>query len=233
MAARWHSPGHSGRTYCLKPCTLPDGPELPADIRRELAASDTGGILLWTLSEAHLVIPPFPVEAAEERDGWHTGPLLSLLDKPRRVLVVLLRMGGFAIGMFEGERLMSSKVDAPFVKGRHRQGGSSSGRFARRREGQERMLFDKACEVLRAQVEGYHSPPQHLVLGGDRLTLQAFEKRCPYLSRFRSIRLDRVLVDIPDPRLAVLQDAPRLFYASRVLTFSGLPEGAPLPIRNR
>ena len=226
MAARWHNADHSGRTFYLRPRERPEGVELPSEAAEALAASDTGGAVFWSLSEAHLVLPPFPFDRSTESPGWDSGPLQSLLDKPRRILVVLLRLGGIAIGIFEGERLVTSKVESPFVKGRHRAGGSSSGRFRRRHEGQERMLFDKACETLRDQVEGYPHPPQHLVLGGDRLTLQAFEKRCPYMARFRGIRLGRMLVDIPDPRLAVLREAPRLFYASEVVTFQGLPPGA-------
>lgn len=219
MAARWQSANHSGQTCYLPKGARPEGLALPEDVQQALASSDTGGVLFWSPAESHLIVPPFPVEREATMPGWNAGPLQSLLDRPRRTLVVLVRLGGFAIGIFEGERLVSSKVDAPFVKGRHRKGGSSSGRFARRHEEQARSLFDKACGVLRDQVEGYSKPPEHLVLGGDRLTLLAFEKRCPYLSRFNSIRLNRVLTTIPDPRLDVLRDAARLIYSSQVITF--------------
>ena len=129
------------------------------------------------------MIPPFPVERAIEREGWHTGPLLSHLDRPRTVAVLLLRLGGFAVGIFEGQRLTVSKVGSPFVKGRHKKGGSSSGRFARRREGQARMLYDKACETLREKIEPALSSIEHFAVGGDRLTLTDFEKRCPFVQR--------------------------------------------------
>ena len=204
---------------------MPAGVEMPEDVAEVLKASETGGALFWSLAEAKLALPPFPIERALEYQGWNSGPLQSLLDRPRRVLVVLVRLGGFAVGIFEGDHLVASKVDAPFVKGRNRAGGSSSNRYRQRRENQESFLFDKASDTLRAVVEGYEHPPQHLVLGGDRMTLQAFEKRCPYLSRFRDIRMGRVLVGLPDPRLEVLRDTPRLFYASRVVTFQGLATG--------
>lgn len=228
MAARWQSARHTGQTYYLPPGRTPEDVRLPEEVGAVLRESDTGAALFWSLAESHLVLPPFPVEREGSFPAWNAGPLQSLLDRPRRILVVLVRLGGFAIGVFEGEALVSSKVGAPFVKGRHKKGGSSSARFARRHEEQARGLFDKACEVLRAQVEGYPKAIEHLVLGGDRLTLLAFEKRCPYLARFGSVRLEHVLTGIPDPRLDVLRDTPRLIYSSRVVTFQpeqSLPQG--------
>lgn len=232
MAARWHDSSSGGHTYLLSPGSTSQF-HLPEDVAALLAESDTGGILFSSLSESHLVVPPFPVTRNEDFSGWNSGPLQSLLDKPRTILVVLVRLGGFAVGIFEGERLASSKVDAPFVKGRHRAGGSSSGRFARRHDNQARDLFGKVCEVLREQVETYAKPPQHLVLGGDRLTLQGFEKRCGYLSRFQSVRLKRILVGLPDPRLEVLRQLPRLLYASQVHTFQGMAPGPAIVQRGR
>lgn len=220
LAARWHDAEGSGRTYCLPPGRPP--PEtlsLPDAVRATLAASETGAVLFWSLARSHLVLPPFPIDRAAEYPGWHAGPLQSLLDRPHRVLVLLLRLGGYAVGIFEGERLVSSKTGSPLVHGRHRKGGSSSGRFARRREEQARVLFDKVCQALREQVEGYEGRLESLVLGGDRLTLLAFEKRCPHLRPMAAIRLRRVL-NVPDPRLAVLKETPRLIYSSQVITFT-------------
>ena len=156
---------------------------MPRDVREMIAASDTGCVLLWSLAESRLVVPPFPVRRREELSGWHTGPVQSILDRPRRTAVFLLRLGGYAIGVFEGEKLVQSKVGSRFVKGRHRAGGSSSGRFARRRENQARDLYDEACQELRTQLEPVQKTLEHFVLGGDRHTLQAFEKRCAFCRR--------------------------------------------------
>ena len=218
MAARWHDAEHSGHTFCLTPGKVPEALLLAEDVQALIRGSDTGAFLFWSLGGSHLVLPPFAVEREADHAGWHAGTLQSLLDRPRSILVLLLRLGGFAVGIFEGERLASSKVGSPFVKGRHRKGGSSSGRFARRREGQARALFDKACETLRGQLEGYERPLEGFIQGGDRLTLQAFEKRCPYPRRLSSVRLRRTL-DVPDPRLRVLKETPRLIYTSRVASF--------------
>ena len=56
---------------------------------------------------------------------------------------VLVRLGGYAVGVFDGERLVASKVGQRLVHGRHRAGGSSANRFRRRREEQARALLDR------------------------------------------------------------------------------------------
>ena len=218
LAGAWHDPARSGRTYCLPPGAAP-----PADaaLDNPLAAavrdSGTGAILFRSADETHAVLPPFPVETAATIEGWGAGPLLALLDRPRTVLVLLLRLSGYAIGVFEGERLAQSKTGSRFVKARHKKGGSSSGRFARRREGQARALMDKAAETFQQQAEAYEGAFDHLLFGGDRLTLLAFQKRCPYLERLESIRLPRIL-NVDDPKLETLRTLPRLIYTSRVIT---------------
>ena len=219
LADGWHNPASNGRTIYIPPNgDLPNdvlpGNELATSIRE----SGTGAILFWSAEESHIVLPPFPVEATAEYTGWDTDPLRELLDKPRAVLVVLLRLSGYAVGVYEGERLAQSKVGSRFVKGRHKKGGSSSGRFARRREEQARSLMDKAAQTLQEQAEAWEGPLDHLLLGGDRHTLLAFEKRCAYLERLESIRLPRVL-NVDRPNLEALRALPRLMYTSRVISF--------------
>ena len=89
--------------------------------------------------------PPFGLEHEGEYDVVRAGPLLDALDVEPRVAVLLVRMGGYAVGVFEGERLVASKVGTRFVKGRHKKGGSSANRFRRRRGEQERELVDAAA----------------------------------------------------------------------------------------
>ena len=218
LAAEWHDPVGNGRTLCLPPGASPPA-DIPLDdaLADAVGASGTGAFIFWSDAETHAVLPPFPVEIAAALDGWDTGPLLALLDRPRTILVLLLRLGGYAVGVYEGERLAQSKVGSRFVKGRHKKGGSSSGRFARRREGQSRELMDKTAEVFQQQAEAYDSPFDHLLLGGDRMTLLAFQKRCQFLEKLESIRLPRIL-NVGDPKLETLRSLPRLIYTSRVIT---------------
>ena len=220
LAVQWHDPERSGYTYCLSPTNLPPKEaELPEDVAAAIKASETGAIVFWGPGETRLVLPPFPVESDATLRGWDVGVLQSLMAQPRKTLVVLLRLSGFAIGFFHKDHLVQSKTGTLFVKGRHRKGGSSSARFARRHEEQARNLFDKTCRVLREEIETYAEHPDHLLLGGDRLTLLAFEKRCPFLSNLEGIRLHRIL-NVERPSLRVLKTLPDLMYTSRVLTLS-------------
>ena len=218
LAGAWHDPARSGRTYCLPPgAALPDDAALDDSLAEVMRDSGTGVVLFRSADETHAVLPPFPVETAAALDGWDADPLLALLDRHRTILVLLLRLSGFAIGVFEGERLAQSKTGSRFVKGRHKKGGSSSGRFARRREGQARALMDKAAETFQEQAEAYGGDFDHLLLGGDRLTLLSFQKRCPYAQGLEGIRLPRIL-NVGDPKLETLRTLPRLIYTSRVIS---------------
>jgi peptide subunit release factor 1 (eRF1) len=142
--------------------------------------------------------------------------LRSLLSEPRSVGVVLLRLGRYAVGVFEGERLVDSKTGQRFVKGRHSAGGTSQQRFARRREKQAREMFDKACEVARARFEPVEQDLDHIFLGGDRHTLGAFLKRCPYLRRLEDRTMKRLL-PVARPGQAALEAMAREILKSQVL----------------
>ena len=84
-----------------------------------------GGSARIELDESVLTVtPPFGLEHEGEYDVVRAGPLLDALEAAPRVAVVLVRMGGYAVGVFEGERLVASKVGTRFVKGRHKKGGS-------------------------------------------------------------------------------------------------------------
>ena len=77
-------------------------------------------------------------------------------------------VGGFAVGVFDGERLVDSKVGTRFVKGRHKKGGSSANRFRRRREGQERELVEVAAADAARVLAPWQGRVEHVALGGDR-----------------------------------------------------------------
>src|SRR6476646_1658802 len=94
--------------------------------------------------------PPFAplgVAVRGERAGYEPGPLLDHVRRERTVGVLLVRLGGHAAGVFKGEELTDSKVDSRLVHGRHRKSGSSSERFARRREGEARAALQAAADV--------------------------------------------------------------------------------------
>ena len=178
--------------------------------------SETGAAFFWSDTRRVLVLPPFPLVDTRCLAGCDTLSLRALLGQPRRVGVVLLRLGRYAVGVFDGERLVDSKTGQRFVKGRHSAGGQSQQRFARRREEQAREMFDKACEVVRAHFEPVEQTLDHVFLGGDRHTLGAFLKRCPYLRRLEDRTMKRIL-PVARPGQTALEAMPREVFKSQVL----------------
>ena len=164
--------------------------------------------------------PPFPpLDAAAfgDRPGYEPGALLEHVRRERIVGVLLVRLGGHAAGVFDGDRLLESKVGNRLVHGRHRKGGSSSGRFARRREGQARAALQAAADVAGRVLAPWVGRLDALVLGGDRRALDDVlaDDR---LARLRPLVTGRVH-DVPDPRLHVLRAMPERFTATTVRPF--------------
>jgi hypothetical protein len=161
--------------------------------------------------------PPFPPidEAAlGDRAGYQPGALLEHVRRERLVGVLLVRLGGHAAGVFDGERLLDSKVGSRLVHGRHKKGGSSSGRFARRREGQARAALQAAADVAVRVLAPWAGRLDAVVLGGDRRALDEVLAD-PRLAHVRPLVSGRVL-DVPDPRLHVLRAMPERFTATIV-----------------
>jgi hypothetical protein len=157
--------------------------------------------------------PPFPpLQATGDREGFEPTALLEHAARDRVVGVVLVRLGGHAAGVFSGRRLVASKVGSRNVHGRHRAGGSSQRRFERRREGQARVALQAAADVA-ARVLLPHLPDlDAVVLGGDRRALLDVLED-PRLRPLARLAQERVL-DVPDPRLAVLKATPDTFRAT-------------------
>jgi Actinobacteria/chloroflexi VLRF1 release factor len=157
--------------------------------------------------------PPFPPLAATGvREGFDPASLLDHVTRDRVVGVLLVRLGGHAAGVFSGRRLVASKVGRRQVHARHRAGGSSQKRFARRREGQARVALEAAADVAARVLLEHRRDLDALVLGGDRRAL-AEVLEDPRLRPLTPLLVERVL-DVPDPRLAVLQATPDLFRAT-------------------
>jgi hypothetical protein len=157
--------------------------------------------------------PPFPPLAVTGvRDGFDPAPLLDHVGRDRVVGVLLVRLGGYAAGVFSGRRLVASKVGSRQVHGRHRAGGSSQQRFARRREGQARVALEAAADVAARVLLEHRGDLEAVVLGGDRRALAEVLDDVR-LRPLRPLVVERVL-DVPDPRLKVLRATPDAFRAT-------------------
>ena len=153
--------------------------------------------------------PPFP-----PLDGKGLEGLLAHVRRERVVGVLLVRLGGHAAGVFSGRRLVDSKVDSRFVKGRHRKGGSSQRRFERRREGQARLALEQAADTAARVLVPHRADLDAVVLGGDRTALREVLADVR-LRPLRSLLTGDVL-EVAEPRLKVLEATPDAFLATRL-----------------
>jgi hypothetical protein len=167
-----------------------------------------------TRLDADPPFPPLPDSALGEAEGLVIAPLLEHVARDRVVGVLLVRLGGYAAGVFSGDRLVASKVGSRLVHGRNRKGGSSSGRFARRRENQARDALGDAADVAARVLLPHVEDLEHMVLGGDRRALAGVLED-PRLRRLQRLAGERVL-DVPDPRLNVLRATPDRFRATQL-----------------
>jgi hypothetical protein len=192
------------------------------------------------VAECH---PPFPPVAGLTADPDGCAEAIAAHGlAPRTVGVLLVRLGGYAAGVFTGTppRLAASKTGSRLVHGRSAAGGWSQHRFARRREKQANEALqaaaDAAAAVFGSWRRGGVSPHRSgyiersartgaaseratgldaVVLGGDKRA--AAELRAdPRLLSYFELATDRFLT-VPDPKLAVLKDAPRLYLSVRIM----------------
>jgi peptide subunit release factor 1 (eRF1) len=171
-----------------------------------------GTARLETPDETLLVTPPFPLRYEAEYDVVRVGPLLDAIAEDHLAGAVLVRLGGFAVGVLDGERLVASKVGQRLVHGRHRAGGSSANRFRRRREEQARALLESAADVTTRVLEPHRDRLEAVALGGDRTAIRRMIELRPELAWLDELALDRFFT-VPDPRRAVLDRLPYDLYA--------------------
>lgn len=168
------------------------------------------------VAECHPPFPPLALLPGEPagRAGFHPDRLVAHTLRHRVVGVLLARAGGHAAGVFDGDRLVASKVGSRLVHGRSAAGGWSQQRFARRREGQlreaHRAAADDAARVLLPHLDRLDA----VVRGGDRRALDAVLAD-PRLAPIAPLVTGRVL-PVPDPKLAVLSTTPAQFGVTRI-----------------
>lgn len=220
LLKRLPAAGSEGSSLFVPPAEILPPIALPAedsDALTDFVAGLTTGVAVFLAPARVMVVaPPFPIEAREEYGCIEPAPLIEAIQRRRTVAVLLLRLGGFSTGVLRGDALVASKTDRRFVKNRHRKGGQSQRRFERIREKQVHELFAKACDEARATIGPYEAEVQHVFLGGDRRTLQAFRKECDYFERFGDRLMARLLPAPGDPRLAMLESMPREIWSSDV-----------------
>ena len=136
--------------------------------------------------------------------------------------VILVRRGGYAVGLARGDAFVEVKVGTRHVQSRTAAGGWSQQRFARRRGKQADELVDAvvghARRVLLGDDEsppsGAPGVPRGLVVGGDRVLVREV-LGASALRALRGLPV-RELYDLADPRRDVLETALRRGRANRL-----------------
>jgi hypothetical protein len=220
-------PGGKAVTFCLPPhlpqeetqgvCKLGD---IPPDVHPHLiklaAGSRTGCYVFWSAKQKCLVVPPFPTTEKQVTKSLDMASIRSRLENDLVIALVLVRLGSFALGVCEGEKLLTSKVGTGLVHGRHRQGGSSAHRFERHRDKQIETFLNRVCGHVHETIEPYVKKLDYVVYGGARETILQLQKYCPLLMKLATPVLPPLL-DIPDPRQAVLEKAVTRVWSSTVV----------------
>lgn len=139
------------------------------------------------------------------RGGTSIGEVIEILATPRRIGLVLVRLGGHSVGVAFGGKVEVSATDRKQVHGRIRAGGWSQQRFARRREGQARVALQAAADDVFRVLVPRLAQLDSVVLGGDWQALDVLRNDRRLRDVFGKAE-DRVL-DVPEPRRAILDEA--------------------------
>ena len=180
----------------------------------QLLRSPTGLVAFRVGNDGLAILPPFPMDNTATDEGVNDQPLRALLESRFTVGVALVRLGRYAIAVYEGQRLAVSKTDTRYVKSRHHAGGTSQQRFRRVRENQIHRLYVEASGVLERQWRPWLDRLDYVALGGEAATVNGFVKECPMLARLSSITLPRRL-DVREPNRAALDQVGAMLYQCR------------------
>ena len=185
--------------------SLDSGESLDA-LAEKAGGSPTGAAVFYLMGKGFVIWPPFPLDETVVCRGFEPGPLRSMLEKDWRLGLVLVRLGRYSIGVFEGSRLLAGTAGTGLVHARHRKGGSSARRFERHRDKQMEYFFTRieghAREVLGPHLGGI----DYIIYGGTRDTLLKMWRQCAFFQTLRPKMLNR-LIPLREPRRATFEDA--------------------------
>jgi hypothetical protein len=173
-------------------------------------SSDTVALAAEDGAEAVVTVPFLPWQPV----GEPLDALVAHVGRTRSVGAVLVRKGGYAVGRFDGARLVESKVDSTYVQGRTKAGGWSQQRYARRRDNQSAKAYAETADVA-ARLLAPHAGSLDAVVGGGDSPAVIAVLADPRLTALRPLLQPRVL-PVPDPRLRVLQAFPEQFLAVEI-----------------
>ncbi|MFC1919468.1 Vms1/Ankzf1 family peptidyl-tRNA hydrolase [Chloroflexota bacterium] len=150
-------------------------------IMLEAQRYQTGAVVFWNETESkYVILPPFAISEDRAFNGSpETSNLRQLLEMERTLGVLLVTWGSYAIGILHGDTFVESKVGTGHIHKRHKKGGSSQKRFARRTEKQKQDFLRRVSNRIEEKFKGHR--PEYLFFGGNRLILKPLLQECIYL----------------------------------------------------
>ncbi len=131
-------------------------------------------------ASAVLEVPWPPWQPPPSTDaGFVAGVLARHAARPRDLAILLVRRGGWAMGISRDGALDIHKTGKRYVQGQTAAGGWSQQRYARRRSNQADALVDAVVTAALTRIlppasaAAQSNPLDGLILGGDRPLLDA------------------------------------------------------------
>lgn len=191
---------------------------IPKEIIDKALGSKTGSVLFFYGEKDYiLVIPPFNIERSEILHGCHLENLITVLSSNRNIGVLLIRLGKYAFGLFNGYDMITGKIGTGLVHSRHKKGGSSQRRYEKHREKQIEIFFTRICKHIEDKFTPFQSDMDYIVFGGERNTVNKFIESCDFLKDNRDKFMPRIL-NIRYPSQDGLIKAIRQTYAVEILS---------------
>jgi hypothetical protein len=187
----------------------------PGGVARTEARDD--GMVLHAAdgAGAKVTVPFAPIaRTAGVQPALTVDDVVRHLQTPRRVALLLVRLGGHSVGVAQDGKVLISATGRRPVHARHRAGGSSSSRFARRRDGQARVALHAAADTAARVLVPLLSTVDAVVLGGDRRALATLWADSRLTDLFSRAEPD--VLDVPEPRRSVLDEAARRVRCAKV-----------------
>jgi hypothetical protein len=172
--------------------------EIKEAVRTEAVINDamkygTGAAIFWNgIDNKHIILPPFPIAENKVSAGkLDVSILREVLERQYVIAVVLVTWGWYALGVFDAGNLVASKTGTGYIHKKHKKGGRSQKRFARRTEEQKRDFLRRVSNRIDERFESF--APDHIFFGGNRLILKPLIQECRYLQAKASKISPRVL----------------------------------------
>lgn len=155
---------------------------------REAGRYGTGAVIFWSQTDCkNIILPPYSLAEDMLFTGKpQTSILKGVLYQEYPSGVVLMTWGSYGIGVFKGDQLLDYRTGTGYIYKRHRKGGRSEKRFARRTEEQKKDFLGKVASHIEEGFRVHHL--EQIFFGGNRLLLRPLLTECPFLqSRVQQI----------------------------------------------